>query len=570
MNDLLLHPTLVRLGLTALHSLWQVLALGLLAWAGLAMLQRQRSDLRYAFACSALVLMVLAPLFTFFWIGPELADSAPTVLQVEGGTLALSPLLSTGGLHGWMLRANGWAPWLAIFWAAGTGTMMLRLAGGVWWLDRAYLAQAQRVSESWQATLDSLSRRMGFKSAVPLLESQKADTPLVIGWFKPVILIPTSALLHLSPQALEAVLAHELAHIRRLDYLANLLQCLAEAFLFFHPAAWWLSRQIRELREHCCDDAAAALCGDPMILAEGLSTLERLRRSLHSNPEPALAAAQGKLMFRITRLFRPQEVQAPSLRGLAMTLVGVSLIGAVALTAQQATAAKKAPSTAAKAPAPSLRIAYQPPPPPYPAEARAKNIQGLVVLRLHVDGSGIPNRVEVMQGPQELHATATAYAQGWRFKAAASKGKTADQVFQLNLLFSLKGDKTSATPMPTIPSTKGPSATMEILARAVSTEAPTSAQGVAEFDFSRIKVAFQPKPPAYPVDAKAKRIQGTVVISITIDEQGMPQSVEALEGPEELRSTATDYAKDWRFEPAQLNGKPIKARFKLTMPFKLR
>ncbi|MBK8792700.1 MAG: TonB family protein [Holophaga sp.] len=97
----------------------------------------------------------------------------------------------------------------------------------------------------------------------------------------------------------------------------------------------------------------------------------------------------------------------------------------------------------------------------------------------------------------------------------------------MNLLFSLKGDKTSATPMPTIPSTKGPSATMEILARAVSTEAPI-AQGVAEFDFSRIKVAFQPKPPAYPVDAKAKRIQGTVVISITIDEQGMPQSVEAL------------------------------------------
>lgn len=568
MNDLLLHPILVRLGLTVLHSLWQVSALGLLAWAGLAMLQRQRSDLRYAFACSALVLMVLAPLFTFFWIGPELADSAPTVLQVEGGTLALSPLLSTGGLHGWMLRANGWAPWLALFWAAGTGIMMLRLAGGVWWLDRAYLAQAQRVTESWQTTLDSLSRRMGFKTAVPLLVSQKADTPLVIGWFKPVILIPTSALLHLSPQALEAVLAHELAHIQRLDYLANLLQCLAEAFLFFHPAAWWLSRQIRELREHCCDDAAAALCGDPMILAEGLSTLERLRRSLHSNPEPALAAAQGKLMFRITRLFRPQEVQAPSLRGLAITMVGVSLIGAVALTAQQATAAKKAPSTAAKAPAPSLRIAYQPPPPPYPAEARAKNLQGLVVLQLHVDATGLPSHVEVMDGPQELHATAIAYAQGWRFQAATSKGQATDQVFQLNLLFALKGDQPTTSNLSQIPKAKGPSATVEILAKA--TPAAASTEGVADFDFSRIKIAFQPKAPAYPADAKEKHIQGTVVVAITIDEQGVPQSVEALEGPEELRSTATDYAKDWRFEPAQLNGKPIKARFKLTMPFKLR
>ena len=103
--------------------------------------------------------------------------------------------------------------------------------------------------------------------------------PTVIGWLKPVVLLPASALAALTPQQLEAILAHELAHIRRHDYLVNLLQTLVETLLFYHPAVWWLSRRIRIERENCCDDLAVSLCGDPVAYAAALADLEALRSS---------------------------------------------------------------------------------------------------------------------------------------------------------------------------------------------------------------------------------------------------------------------------------------------------
>lgn len=442
MNAFLLNPLLFRLGLTVLHALWELLILGLLAWAGLVLLRRKAASLRYAFACLLLLVMVAAPGLTFVLLGSSIG--ATTAPVIEGGTIRLAPVLAGG----FLLRISTLVPWLAILWALGAALMTARLGGGLWWLERIYRAQSRPVAAFRQARMDRLARRMGLKGAVPLLESSRADSPLVMGWFRPVVLIPAAALLSLSPEALEAVLAHELAHIQRRDYLANLLQCFAEALLFFHPAAWWLSRQIRELREHCCDDAAAVLCGDPLILAEGLSLLERLRRSSHSDPEPALAAAKGKLMSRIARLFRPQEAQVPSLRGFAMALVGVSLVGITAMAAQK---------------------------------------------------QEKPSKPAAMAAPIK-----------------------------------------------------------------------TDADGVADVEIAKIQVLRQPKLLAYPAEAKEQKIQGTVVLSILIDEKGVPSEVKALEGPPQLQGAAIDYAKAWRFKPLKVNGKPTKARFKLTMPFQLR
>lgn len=442
MKSLLLNPLLFRLGLTLIHALWELLALGLLAWAGLALLRRQSSSTRYAFACAMLLGMVAAPLVTFMALQP---DSTTMVASAEGITLQVGPSMEGSGL---LARTRAFVPWLAIFWSLGAAVMALRLGGGIWWLDHAYRSQARPASGPWQSRLDHVARRMGLRRQVHLLESRRVDSPLVIGWLRPVVLIPASALLSLSPEALEAVMAHELAHIRRQDYLVNLLQGLAEALLFFHPAAWWLSRQIRELREHCCDDAASALCGDPLILAQGLSALERLRRSLHTDPEPALGAAKGKLMSRITRLFQPQDVQVPSLRGLAALLIGIALAGVTTLAAQKPTRASK--------PAPQ------------------------------------------------------------------------------------------------------------------TTQPKADAEGVVDFDSSKVKVVHHPKAPAYPEEAKAQKIQGIVIAALTIDEKGVPVSAKALEGPEALQAMAIEWAKAWRFRPVMVNGKPVKARFKLTMVFKLK
>src|SRR5205814_960303 len=144
-----------------------------------------------------------------------------------------------------------------------------------------------------------LSRRLHITRAITLLESSLVDVPTVIGWLKPVVLLPASALAAMSPQQLEAILAHELAHIRRHDYLVNLLQTLVETLLFYHPAVWWLSRRIRAEREHCCDDLAVSLCGDPIAYASALADLESLRSSDHRF---AMAATGGSLLHRVRRL----------------------------------------------------------------------------------------------------------------------------------------------------------------------------------------------------------------------------------------------------------------------------
>ena len=140
-------------------------------------------------------------------------------------------------------------------------------------------AHARRTAgrATWQRMATRLSRRLHIGRAITLLESALVDVPTVIGWLKPVVLLPASALAGLSPQQLEAILAHELAHIRRHDYLVNLLQTLVETVLFYHPAVWWLSRRIRIERENCCDDLAVSLCGDPVAYAQALADLEALR-----------------------------------------------------------------------------------------------------------------------------------------------------------------------------------------------------------------------------------------------------------------------------------------------------
>lgn len=461
MSLLMNFPLLLRIGTVLVHALWQGAVLGGMAALLLHGLRQRSAQVRYAWACAFLGLMVLAPIFTW-WLTPT---------PMVAGELVLPALLAKGPEGKpvpWNLAlAPSFLQGMAALWCVGAAFMLLRLSGGLILLEQVYLRRSTAGPQEWQLRVQALGASMGLNRLVRLRLSSRAETPLVVGWLRPVILLPTSALLHLTPAALEAVLAHELAHIRRHDYLVNLLQSLVESLLFFHPAAWWLSRQVRELREHCCDDAAVALTGDPGPLAEGLSLLALLRRNPTLVPEPALGAAKGPLMFRIHRLLQPQAATAPSLSMLALALTGTLVM------------AQAAPKEAAK--------------------------------------------------PTTPAAKAT--------KEAGDKG-------------------TKASPK------KG----------AARTEAPTQvgSDGVANMDFSKIMVKHQPPAPSYPDAAKEAKIQGTVVVVLVIDEQGVPTEVKAEQGPEELAPTAIAYAKNWRFEPAKLNGKPVKARFKLTMPFKLR
>ena len=322
---LLSHPLAEHLGWTLLHFLWQGAALALLCAAVLVMLKRRSANARYLVCGLVLVCMLVAPIATFFVIGGE-AEHAPAQsshviagLTTEPSPVAPPPhrLLDESPLSaapanavrkagppataslGLADRLRPWTPWCSALWALGVLVLSLRLLGG--WLRLRILVRRklQPLSREMQAVLVSAARRLSVSRPVRGFISAMVEVPSTIGWLRPVILLPASALSGLSMQQIEAILAHELAHIRRHDYLVNLLQSIFEVVLFYHPAVWWVSRRIRQEREHCCDDLALALCPDAPAYARALATLEEHRTRRYSL---APASQGGGLAARIRRI----------------------------------------------------------------------------------------------------------------------------------------------------------------------------------------------------------------------------------------------------------------------------
>jgi beta-lactamase regulating signal transducer with metallopeptidase domain len=217
------------------------------------------------------------------------------------------------------------APLLAMAWLLGVVFFSARLTRSCWWVRSLRIRDNEPLEESWTETLNDLRGRLGVSRPVRLLKSALVEVPTVIGWFRPVILLPAATLSGLTPGQLEAILAHELAHVRRHDYVVNAFQCLVETLMFYHPVAWWISRCIREERENCCDDLVITVCGDHLAYARALTTMEGLRGEL---PELAFAASGGSLLNRIRRLLGvSSESGSASIRQLSgLALLGIGLL----------------------------------------------------------------------------------------------------------------------------------------------------------------------------------------------------------------------------------------------------
>lgn len=324
----------VRLGWTLLHFLWQGSIIALLLAGVLWLLRRQSAQRRYLAGCGALGLMALLSVATFFFISPGDPPLKLPVLSVASvralphgvplGT-ALVPaggLESKGPLDGW----ESLLPWLSGAWFVGVCVMSVRFLGGLRHVCRLRREALGAVADPWLVRLNDLKHRLGVSRPVRLLESARIEVPTVIGWLKPMILLPASTLTGLAPAQIESILAHELAHIRRHDYLVNLCQRVIETLLFYHPAVWWVSRCIRIERENCCDDLAVSVCGDRAGFARALARLEELR--FPSSPL-ALAATDGPLLRRIRRVLAhpPSELAAGSwkmLLALALIVLGLT------------------------------------------------------------------------------------------------------------------------------------------------------------------------------------------------------------------------------------------------------
>ncbi|WP_225889005.1 M56 family metallopeptidase [Myxococcus xanthus] len=293
-----------------LSFLWQG-AVVALAVAGILSLTPQRAArTRYATACLGMVAMAVLPVVTFL---TALAEASRAVTFGAFGPLAQSSMLTVATAETASLAAPHWTevlrPWLLPAWCCGVLLLSARTVAAWIITHRMARQETQAPSAHWREALTRALRHVRLSRPVRLLASARVDVPMVIGLWRPLILVPAGAITGLSAAQLEAILAHELGHIRRHDYVVNLLQSFVETLLFYHPAVWWLSHRIREEREHCADDLAVQCCGDALLYARALAHIEELR--LAPSPHPALGVSDGSLLMRVRRLLPASEGMTP-------------------------------------------------------------------------------------------------------------------------------------------------------------------------------------------------------------------------------------------------------------------
>jgi beta-lactamase regulating signal transducer with metallopeptidase domain len=311
-------------GWALLQFIWQGALVGVVSAIALAALRRSGADVRYVVATISMSLLLTLPVVGVI----QELNGAGRPAQPQAASTLVNPagsrgngVFASGGSSldrdrtsaapagaGRVFSATNpgipavesgrLASWLLVVWMAGVLVLTARLVGGWVWVQRLRI-HGKPADDSVCEVVERLARTLHVTRVVRLVESAAVEVPTVMGWLKPVVLLPASALAGLSPAQLEAVLAHELAHVRRHDYLVNLLQVIVETLLFYHPAVWWISHQIRIERENCCDDLAVNLCGDRVLYAQALADLEQLRGSAD---RLVLAANGGSLGHRVRRL----------------------------------------------------------------------------------------------------------------------------------------------------------------------------------------------------------------------------------------------------------------------------
>jgi uncharacterized protein (TIGR03435 family) len=296
-------PWAERLGWVLIHFLWQGLLIAVLyAGARRGLARGASANARYLLACVALAAMMAAPPVTWSLMRTSGAnpDAAYQIRSVPAAVseAARATSSTSASMTAASLQAAQFLPWVVVAWLAGAMAFWVRLVGG-WVVASRMRSVVRPAPPEWQRVLGRLGARVGLSRPVRLLVSALVQVPTVVGWLRPVVLVPAGALSGLPAGHLEALLAHELGHIRRHDYLVNILQSVAEALLFYHPAIWWVSGHLRCERELCCDDVAVSVTGDALTYARALAEWESCRPA---HLQAALAANGGSLADRIARL----------------------------------------------------------------------------------------------------------------------------------------------------------------------------------------------------------------------------------------------------------------------------
>ena len=293
-------------GWTLLNSMWQALAIMLITILVLRFIPSRLSQLRYAIACGALTLLLFINISTFIYL---LNEDKSVAEQTNFSLQNLSPEFISNVIPNSSLEqqltnilqvidAN--MPLIIVTWIIGAMAFSLRMLTGWWYISRLQ-SEAVILTNSWNDTLRSLARELKINRVIKLAQSSRIDTPVVMGLFKPIILVPVGMFSGLSTAQIETIFIHELAHIKRHDYLINLIQSFVEALFFFNPFIWVISNIIRREREYCCDDAVIIKHGSALAYAQALTQLEEVRLS-KTGFALSLAENKSQLLNRIKRL----------------------------------------------------------------------------------------------------------------------------------------------------------------------------------------------------------------------------------------------------------------------------
>jgi TonB family protein len=567
-------PTLgtlvATLGWTLLHFLWQGAVVGVLFGLALTMTARASAPTRYRVALACLVLLAACPVITFIWLSPEYAGATAgiAILSTPGATVMLTAAANTAS--DWRALIDPWLPWAVLVWAAGVTFMTGRLL--VEWREVRRLTRLdiEPLSHAWQLRVARLRATLGVQRAVAVLQSARVHVPLVVGWLKPVILVPMGALAGLTPEQLELILMHELAHIRRNDYLVNLLQVVVETLLFYHPVVRWVSRVLREERENCCDDLVVANSGDALGYARALTELAGAQ-SLAL--QTSVGSDGGKLLSRIKRIVavrEPTRVATHWSVGALLAVFGLSLSGLLhpmgaPVTREEATppAPVSAEPTLPVAPAPVHTAAVDVPARQAPAKAvRPSPPQPAAKRSVAEAASGSAVAIEAPPSSAEVAA-----------KQAVPE--TPEQQGASASMAELTPEPDAAASASVVPEAVT-SGTAAEAPQAPELDPASSAQGTGPSIESTVKAlpaarAIWLEQPEFPIAARLSGIEGWVTVNYKIEENGRVSDVQIVDAkPRKVFESAVRKAvRNWRFEPLIIDGQATVRRMTQTIQFSL-
>jgi TonB family protein len=408
-----------------IHFVWQGAIVGVSLSLALFGLRRRSPNSRYIISCVALAVLALMPLVTTW-----LLYSRPAPARSGAAAANVSQVISAAAAP-LQFRQTLWLNWLRVWalqlWSVGVLMFSMRLILGykhTFTLRR----RGSPAGESVIGVVTRLTKIMGVQRKVRALMSSMVESPSVVGWLRPVILLPPATLMGLTSLQLEAIIAHEIAHIRRYDYLVNMVQMLVETLLFYHPAVWWTSKRMRLERELCCDDLAVRFCGNPLRYAKALTRLERLRLS---TPNVAMASTGGPLLYRIQRLVGVNGKEHGPSRLPALLAIGIGVL----CLALNVTWVRGQDSPGVKVDLGSSSLIHRTPV-RYPEAVQKQGITGTVQLEVKLDATGNVSDARVLSGPEELRKTALESVLNWHFTSDAARGTR-----QISISFSEQGQQ---------------------------------------------------------------------------------------------------------------------------------